>query len=128
MPKIRVSRMGEQVKKELSQLIQFELKDPRIGFTTVTAVEMSGDLQMAKVYVSVFGDAEQKKQSLLALEKAKGFLRSEVGKRIRMRHAPEIIFKFDESIAYGTHIEGILRTLGTNEEAPKTTEGEANEQ
>jgi ribosome-binding factor A len=108
MAKIRVGRVGEQIKKELSVLIQSELKDPRIGFVTITGVEVPNDLAQAKVYLSVLGDEEQKQNTLLALEKANGFLRSELGKRIRLRHTPVLIFKFDESIAYGSHIEKLL--------------------
>ncbi|MCJ8010648.1 30S ribosome-binding factor RbfA [Paenibacillus sp. KQZ6P-2] len=115
MAKIRVGRVGEQIKKELSQLIQTELKDPRIGFLTVTGVDVTNDLSQAKVYLSVLGDEEQKANSLKALDKASGFLRSELGKRIRLRHTPELIFKFDESIAYGSHIEKLLGEIGKNE-------------
>jgi len=115
MAKIRVGRVGEQIKKELSQLIQSELKDPRIGFLTVTGVDVTNDLSQAKIYLSVLGDEEQKVNSLKALEKANGFLRSELGKRVRLRHTPELIFKFDESIAYGSHIEKLLGEIGKND-------------
>ncbi|GJM83790.1 ribosome-binding factor A [Paenibacillus sp. HMSSN-139] len=89
-------------------LIQSELKDPRIGFVTVTGVDVTSDLSQAKVYLSVFGDEEKKSESLKGLEKATGFLRTEIGKRIRLRHTPELIFKIDESIAYGSRIEKLL--------------------
>ncbi|AWB44342.1 30S ribosome-binding factor RbfA [Paenibacillus sp. CAA11] len=104
----RAGRVGEQIKKELSVLIQSGLKDPRIGFVTVTGVDVTNDLSQAKVYLSVFGDEEQKNNSLKGLEKATGFLRSELGKAIRLRHTPELIFKIDESIAYGSRIEKLL--------------------
>ncbi|MBO2945710.1 30S ribosome-binding factor RbfA [Paenibacillus sp. F411] len=112
MAKIRTGRVGEQIKKELSQLIQTELKDPRIGFITVTGVDVTSDLSQAKIYLSVLGDQEQKAASLKGLEKANGFLRSELGKRIRLRHVPELIFKFDESIEYGSRIEKLLGEIG----------------
>ncbi|MCH1640524.1 30S ribosome-binding factor RbfA [Paenibacillus timonensis] len=108
MAKNRTGRVGEQIKKELSVLIQSELKDPRIGFVTVTGVDVTSDLSQAKVYLSVFGDEEKKSESLKGLEKATGFLRTEIGKRIRLRHTPELIFKIDESIAYGSRIEKLL--------------------
>jgi len=108
MAKNRTGRVGEEIKKELSVMIQRELKDPRIGFVTVTGVEVTSDLSQAKVYLSVFGDEEQKKDTLKALDKATGFLRTEIGKRIRLRHTPELIFKIDESIAYGSRIEKLL--------------------
>ncbi|MCM3128759.1 MULTISPECIES: 30S ribosome-binding factor RbfA [unclassified Paenibacillus] len=111
MAKIRTGRVNEQVKKELSLLIQSELKDPRIGFVTITGVEVTNDLSQAKVYLSVLGDEEQKNNSLKALDKASGFLRSELGKRVRLRHVPELIFKIDESIAYGSRIEKLLTEI-----------------
>ncbi|NMM51199.1 30S ribosome-binding factor RbfA [Paenibacillus aquistagni] len=111
MAKIRSGRVGEQIKKELSQLIQMELKDPRIGFLTVTGVEVTNDLSLARVYLSVLGDAEAKENSLKALDKANGFLRSELGKRMRLRHVPELNFKIDESIAYGSRIEKLLHDI-----------------
>jgi len=115
MARIRVSRVGEQIKKELSQILQQELKDPRIGFVTITSVEMSGDLQHAKVYVSVMGDEEQKKNTLAALNKAKGFIRSELGRRIALRHTPELVFKVDESIEHGQYINQLLREVKTDD-------------
>ncbi|ASR47922.1 30S ribosome-binding factor RbfA [Paenibacillus kribbensis] len=115
MAKIRTGRVGEQIKKELSLLIQTELKDPRIGFITVTGVDVTNDLSQAKVYLSVLGDDEQKTSSLKALDKANGYLRSELGKRIRLRHIPELIFKIDESIAYGSRIEKLLSDIDKDE-------------
>ncbi|MCM3782915.1 30S ribosome-binding factor RbfA [Neobacillus mesonae] len=113
MAKIRTGRVSEQIKKELSLLIQSELKDPRIGFITVTGVDVTNDLSQAKIYLSVLGEEEQKNNSLKALEKASGFLRSELGKRIRLRHVPELIFKIDESIEYGSRIEKLLTEIDT---------------
>jgi ribosome-binding factor A len=111
MSKLRVSRIGEQMKKELSQIVQREIKDPRIGFVTITGVEVTADLQQAKVYISVMGNDEQKSASIKALEKAKGFVRSELGKRIQLRHTPDLIFKVDESIEYGNKIESLLKDI-----------------
>lgn len=111
MGNIRSGRVGEQLKKELSQILQSELKDPRIGFITVTGVEVTGDLQQAKVYISVLGSDEQKEDTLRGLARATGFIRTEVGRRIRLRHTPEILFKFDESIEYGSHIEKLLADI-----------------
>lgn len=111
MSRVRNSRIGEQMKKELSQIIQFELKDPRVGFVTVTGIEVTGDLQLAKVFVSVMGNDEQKRDTVAALEKAKGFLRSELGKRVQLRHIPDLQFKMDESIEYGNKIESLLNDI-----------------
>jgi ribosome-binding factor A len=115
MPRIRASRVGEQIKKELSQIMQQELKDPRIGFVTVTAVEMSGDLQVAKVYISVLGNEEQKSQTLAALERAKGFVRSEIGRRVQLRMVPEIHFHLDESLDHSERINALLQSAKMRE-------------
>ncbi|MEY4480648.1 MAG: hypothetical protein RLZZ267_1326 [Bacillota bacterium] len=111
MSKIRVGRVGEQIKKELSQLLQQELKDPRIGFLTVTGVDVTNDLSQAKVYLSVLGSEEQKEATFHAIARAKGFIRSELGRRVLLRHTPELIFKTDASIEYGSHIEALLAKI-----------------
>ncbi|NCG66607.1 30S ribosome-binding factor RbfA [Bacillus coagulans] len=113
---LRANRIGEQMKKELSDIIGRKLKDPRVGFVTVTDVEVTGDLQQAKVYLTVLGDEEQKKDTLDGLEKAKGFIRSEVGKRIRLRKTPELIFEIDESIEYGNRIETLIKKIHDTDE------------
>jgi ribosome-binding factor A len=115
MSRIRVHRVGEQIKKELSLLLQNEFKDPRLGFITVTGVDVTNDLSQATVYLSVLGSDEQKAESLGALARGKGFLRSELGRRIRLRHVPELIFKFDTSVDYGSRIEQLLRQLNDGE-------------
>lgn len=107
----RANRVGEQMKKELSDIIGRKIKDPRIGFVTVTDVEVTGDLQQAKVFISALGDEEQRENTLKGLAKAKGFIRSEIGSRIRLRKTPEIIFEWDESIDYGHRIDTLLNQL-----------------
>src|SRR5699024_9706190 len=99
------------MKKELGDIITTKLKDPRVGFVTVTDVEVTGDLQQATIYVSVLGGEEKKDETLLGLAKARGFIRSEIGKRIRLRKTPEITFEYDEALEYGNRIETILRDL-----------------
>ncbi|WP_026074104.1 30S ribosome-binding factor RbfA [Brevibacillus massiliensis] len=116
MNKTRMNRVGEEIKKELSLILQRGMKDPRIGFVTVTGVEVTNDLQQAKVFVSVFGSPEQREASLAGLQKAKGYLRTEIGRRIQLRHVPDLIFKLDESIDYGNKIESILRKISVQEE------------
>lgn len=117
MRQVRKNRVQEAIKKELGQIFQQELKDPRIGFVTVTGVEMSGDLQLATVYLTVWGGDEEKEETLQALEKAKGFIRSEIGRRIQLRHTPELVFKFDKSIEHGNRIEQLLREIKQSKEA-----------
>lgn len=111
MSELRANRVAEQMKKELGEILTMKLKDPRIGFVTITDVEVTGDLQQATIYISVLGDEDEKQESLLGLTKAKGFIRSEIGKRIRLRKTPELTFEFDEAYAYGNRIESILRDL-----------------
>lgn len=121
---LRANRVGEQMKKELSDIIGRKLKDPRIGFVTVTDVQVTGDLQQAKVFISVLGDDEQKENTLKGLAKAKGFIRTEIGHRIRLRKTPEIIFEFDESIDYGNRIETLLHELHTDDQSLEKNEEE----
>jgi ribosome-binding factor A len=111
MSELRANRIAEQMKKEMGDIISMKIKDPRVGFVTVTDVEVTGDLQQATIYISVLGSEKEKQDSLLGLTKAKGFIRSEIGKRIRLRKTPELIFEFDEALAYGNRIETILRDL-----------------
>jgi len=111
MSELRANRVAEQMKKELGDIITRKLKDPRVGFVTVTDVEVTGDLQQAKIFISVLGDEKQKQDTLLGLLKAKGFIRSEIGKRIRLRKTPELMFEFDEALERGNRIEEILRDL-----------------
>ncbi|HZG61048.1 MAG TPA: 30S ribosome-binding factor RbfA [Anoxybacillus sp.] len=114
--RLRAARVGEQMKKELSDIINRKLKDPRIGFVTVTDVRVTGDLQQAKVYISVLGDEEQRQNTLKGLAKAKGFIRSEIGQRIRLRKTPEIYFEIDESIDYGNRIESLIKQISEEEQ------------
>lgn len=116
MAKIRTGRVGEQVKKELSLILQSEFKDPRMGFTTVTGVEMTNDLSQAKVYLSVMGSEEQQKETLKALSRGNGFIRSELSKRIRLRIVPELIFTIDSSVAYGSRIEALIHKIHEEKE------------
>lgn len=111
MARVRVGRVGEQIKKELSQIIQTDVKDPRIGFITVTAVDVTNDLSQAKVFLSVLGTEDEKDDSLKALAKATGFIRSELGKRIRLRKVPELLFKMDTSIDYSSRIESLIQQI-----------------
>src|SRR5690625_490491 len=111
MENTRPNRVAEQMKKEIGELINQKLKDPRIGFITVTDLDLTNDLQNATVYISVLGDETEKEESLIGLSKASGFIRSEIGKKIRLRKVPEIIFKFDEAHEHGNRIEAILRKL-----------------
>ncbi|HWO78000.1 MAG TPA: 30S ribosome-binding factor RbfA [Bacillus sp. (in: firmicutes)] len=115
----RANRVAEQMKKELGDIIGRKIKDPRIGFVTVTDVRVTGDLQQAKVYISILGDEEKKQDSLKALAKAKGFIRTEIGQRIRLRKTPELLFEVDEAMEYGNRIESLLHELKKEDENEK---------
>lgn len=107
----RLNRIDEEMKKEISHIITYDLKDPNItGLISVTKVKVSGDLKYAKVYVSML-NAKDNKQVLAALKKSAGFVRTEVAKRINLRTTPEIIFIFDDSIEYGSRIDTILKNV-----------------
>jgi ribosome-binding factor A len=106
----RVQRVREAIKQEASDIIQ-QMKDPRIGFVTVTDAEVSRDLRHVKIFVSVLGDEESRRASLEGLERATGYIRSELGQRIRLRHTPEIVFRWDESLERGARISRILQDL-----------------
>ncbi|EHQ91361.1 30S ribosome-binding factor RbfA [Desulfosporosinus youngiae] len=119
MSKHRPNRLAETLKEEISQLIRVELKDPRIGFVTLTSVDVADDLSHAKVYVSVLGTEEEGNASLNSLNRAAGFIRSEIGKRVRLRHTPSIVFKYDPSIQHGAHIAKLLKDVGASDETGK---------
>lgn len=123
MSTIRQEQVQHLLIREISQMLLRDLRDPRLGFVTVTGAEISRDLRYAKVFVSVLGDDKQKKDSLAALQSAAGKIRGEFGRRARMRVAPDITFKYDEGIDHGIRMFGLLKDLEpelkANENGPK---------
>jgi len=111
MARLRSERLGELLKEEISEILRRELKDPRVGFVSVTDVEVSSDLRHAKVFVSILGDEVSREETMRALESATGFVRSEVGRRIRLRHTPEIVFRLDKSIERGARVFELLSEI-----------------
>lgn len=111
MAEHRSQRLRELVKEEFGSILQKELKDPRIGFVSVTDVEVSNDYSHVKIFVSIMGDAEAKKATMEGLESAKGFIRTELGKRIRLRHTPEVHILADNSIEHGSRIFELLEEV-----------------
>ena len=109
MGELRVRKIQEFIKQEVSKMLLNELKDPRIGF--VTDARITGDLRDATVYVSLFGSDEAKQETLKALKRATGYIRTEVGKRLGIRYSPTIVFKEDTSLDYGMKIDKILRDI-----------------
>ena len=114
--------MNQLIREEISHLVQRELKDPRLGFVTVTEVDVAKDLRSAKVYVSVLGSEAQWKASLEALESARGFIRSWLLPRLRLRTVPHLTFHADRSMAHAAHIQTVLEELRT-EERPSAEPG-----
>jgi ribosome-binding factor A len=105
----RADRIAEELKREISDLIRNEIRDPRIAeFTSITSVEVTRDLRYAKVFVSVLGDDKQKDDTLSGLKSAAGFVRREIGKRVKLRYIPEILFELDKSIEHGIYISKLI--------------------
>ncbi|SRR6056297_3358317 len=115
----RVRRLQELLKEEISQIILREVKDPRIGFVSVTDVEVSGDLRHAKVFVSVYGSENEKEETMEGLEKATGFVRKLIGERITTYHTPEIMFRYDDSIEHGVYISKLINDVRKKEKERK---------
>jgi ribosome-binding factor A len=107
----RQKRLGELLKHEISDLMLREIKDPRIGFVSITSVDVAADLRTAKVYVSVLGNQNDKKASLAGLRSAARFIRHELGTRLRLKHVPEIIIIYDKSIEEGARISALIDSV-----------------
>lgn len=107
----RLGRIEEEYKKELSQIIGYELKNPNVtGLISVTKVKVTNDLKFAKVYVSVL-NAKNVKDTIVGLKKSSGFIRSELARRVNLRNTPELIFELDDSLEYGAKIDTILKEI-----------------
>ncbi|MET7041146.1 30S ribosome-binding factor RbfA [Clostridium botulinum] len=116
MAKYRAGRINEEVKKEVSNIIHNDIKDPRLSaMVSVTDVNVTKDLKYAKVYVSIFGNEKTKEESLQALKSSVGFIRKEVGRRVKLRNTPEVIIEVDNSIERGMHIDELLHSIKENE-------------
>ena len=113
----RASRVGDQIQAEIASLLTREVHDPGIGFLTITQVKVSPDLQQARVYYTCIGDDKAKRESARALDRAKPFLRRQVGQRLRLKRVPELTFFFDQSIEQGDRVERILQELKTERAA-----------
>lgn len=108
----RPNRLAEEIRREVTAMIQSELHDPRIcKLSGITDVEVSRDLRYAKLFVSVYGSEEEQAQTLTGLQSAGGFIRSELGKRIRLRFLPELTFCLDPSIQRGIELTGLIREV-----------------
>lgn len=126
-PSTRQRRVQELLVQEISDILRREMKDPRIGFVTLTDAEVSPDLRHARVFFSVLGGPEEREAASRALNRAAGFIRSEFARRARMRYVPEIRFEFDPSIERGARISRLLEQVRQDEreasEAGETGDG-----
>jgi ribosome-binding factor A len=114
----RPDRVGDQIRLELSQMLtRGDVHDPGIGFITLTRVQVSSDLQVAKVFYTTLGDPKARIETQKALERATPFFRRQIGARVRLRRVPEVEFRFDETIQHQDRIEQILRDLREEEAA-----------
>ncbi len=107
----RQKQVAELLHQEISQLIQYRTQDPRLGFVTVTDVEISPDLRQARVYVTVLGNDVDAQSTLEGLASASGYFRRELGQSLALRHVPQLSFQLDTSLEYGMHIDKILDSI-----------------
>lgn len=108
----RTLRVGELLHQEISHLLTRDMKDPRVGFMTVSRVEVTEDLKHAKVYMSIYGSEPDRREAMLALKGATGFIRGRLGKRLRLKQIPQLTFLVDESAEYSVKISKMLKELG----------------
>jgi ribosome-binding factor A len=123
----RPTRIGEQIREDLSELIAREVHDPGIGFITITRVQVTPDLQQARVYYTTMGDAKARRESDRALQRASPFLRRQLGRRLRLRRIPELQFFFDESVEKQDRIERILQEIQAERNESSPAEGPASD-
>jgi ribosome-binding factor A len=116
----RTRRVGEQIQRELAGLLHEELKDPRLGMISVSGVEVSRDLAHARVYVSVLGGEETVSETIKVLNKAAGFLRHQLGQRMRLRSIPHLRFLYDESLAEGARMDALIAAALAGRRPPET--------
>ncbi|MBD1842822.1 30S ribosome-binding factor RbfA [Cyanobacteria bacterium FACHB-63] len=109
----RMARVAESIRREVSQMLLNGIKDDRVGtgMVSVTDVDVSGDLQHAKIFVSIYGDEEAKAETMAGLKSATGYVRSELGQRIRLRRTPEVVFIEDRSLERGDKVLGLINRL-----------------
>ncbi len=123
----RQEKLGEQFAMELSELIRTRLKDPRVGFASITRVEVSNDLRHAKVFVSVMGTPEEQKATMQGLASATGYLRHELATRITLRYMPELVFKLDKSIEEGSRVLELIKQATQADEELRQAAAQQNE-
>ena len=112
----RAVRVGDQVLKEMAELLMQKVKDPRVKRTTLTGIHLSDDLKHARIYYSVLGGDQAVREAQAGLDSAKGFIKREIGLRLALKYMPDIIFKHDRTLEMGDHMEKLFETLKDNTE------------
>jgi ribosome-binding factor A len=120
----RTERLGEEIREEVARMVTGELKDPRIGFVTVTRVDLGPDLRQARIFVGVLGTEKQRQTSLTGLKQAAGFMRRALGQRLRLRHTPELVFQYDEGLDASDRVARLLDEIQRPAAGAPTTEDE----
>ena len=122
----RTRRIAQELKKEVSSIISIDLKDPRVsGLASITDVELTNDLSQAKIFVSIIGDDEEKEETIEGLNSSKGFIKKELGQRLRLRHIPDVIYVLDETIERGIYMDNLIdKVIKQDEENRKRHERE----
>jgi ribosome-binding factor A len=115
----RPQRLAEEIREEVARMVASEIKDPRLGFVTVIRVELARDLRNAKVYVGVLGSEAEREKSLTALRSAAGFVRRELGRRLRIHHSPELDFRYDKGLEATDRVARLLQEGAAREEPPE---------
>jgi len=114
----RSDRVADVLQKEICEMLLKEVKDPHLGFITITGVEVSRDLKLAKIFYTLLGSPEQADESTKTLRRITPFIRKQLGKKLHMRYIPDIIFTYDHSLEYGTKIDHILDSLRESSDNP----------
>lgn len=120
----RISRVNEQLKREITRIIRDEVKDPRIGFITLTGVEATRDLSFARVHVSVLGEEDEKRETLNGLTAAAGFIRGELGRRLHLRRIPELRFELDRGVDHAMRVDRLLKEVLPDDDGESEGGGE----
>ncbi len=121
----RADRVAKQIQQEISSILDQGLRDPRVGFVTVTGVRLSDDLRNARVYVSIYGSDKEREDSLTGLRDAAGYLKRELGKRVKLRYTPSLAFQHDESLEHAQRLESIFTAISEGAtESPETAPAE----
>jgi ribosome-binding factor A len=115
----RSTRVAELLREVISEIIATQLKDPAVGRITITRVKLSDDLKNARVYFSMLGDAPQRQSTIAGLKRAQRFIRAETARKINLRHAPELLFQYDDTLDYVENIENLLKQIHAKEPPSK---------